>query len=49
MVEMPLFFVDSMSDITITVTPRFNRQCASSGSKWEPKMGYSRGGAVGRL
>lgn len=28
--------------ITITVHDRFGRQCASSGSKWEPKMGYSR-------
>lgn len=30
------------SDIQISVTDRFGRQCASSGSKWEPKMGYSR-------
>jgi enamine deaminase RidA (YjgF/YER057c/UK114 family) len=30
------------SDINITVTERFGRQTASSGSKWEPKMGYSR-------
>lgn len=30
------------SDINITVTERFGRKCASSGSKWEPKMGYSR-------
>ena len=30
------------NDITITVTDRAGRKCASSGSKWEPKMGYSR-------
>src|SRR5579862_1868980 len=30
------------TDINITVTDRLGRQCASSGSKWEPKMGYSR-------
>ena len=30
------------SDIHITVTERAGRRCASSGSKWEPKMGYSR-------
>ena len=28
--------------INITVETRFGRQTASSGSKWEPKMGYSR-------
>lgn len=31
-----------MSDIKITVEERAGRMCASSGSKWEPLMGYSR-------
>ena len=30
------------SDIKITITERHGRKCASSGSTWEPKMGYSR-------
>ena len=30
------------SDIQITVTDRLGRRTASSGSKWEPLMGYSR-------
>ena len=30
------------SNVNITVADRFGRRCASSGSKWEPKMGYSR-------
>ena len=30
------------NDISITVTDRAGRRCASSGSKWEPLMGYSR-------
>jgi hypothetical protein len=30
------------TDIHITVTDRAGRKCASSGSKWEPIMGYSR-------
>ncbi|HEX6961742.1 MAG TPA: RidA family protein [Lacipirellula sp.] len=31
-----------MSDINITIEERAGRRCASSGSKWEPIMGYSR-------
>ena len=30
------------NDIQIMVSDRAGRRCASSGSKWEPKMGYSR-------
>ena len=30
------------TDINITVVDRNGRLCASSGSKWEPIMGYSR-------
>ena len=31
-----------MSDVKVTVEERFGRQCASTGSAWEPKLGYSR-------
>src|SRR4051812_40599520 len=30
------------NDVTITVSERGGRKMASSGSKWEPVMGYSR-------
>ena len=37
------------SDIRITVTDRAGRKCASSASKWEPVMGYSRAVRAGNF
>jgi enamine deaminase RidA (YjgF/YER057c/UK114 family) len=33
---------NAVADVNITITDRKGRQCASTASKWEPLMGYSR-------